>query len=47
MKIKSVDTVHFGIDITDYEINAKNLLNRLCYLKKIGQEARSAQKIEL
>ncbi|HBQ26875.1 MAG TPA: replication initiation factor [Syntrophomonas sp.] len=47
MKIKSVDTVHFGIDITDYEINAKNLLNRLCYLKKIGQETRSAQKIEL
>lgn len=47
MKIKSVDTIHFGIDIIDYFRNAKSLLDRFSYLKTIGQETRIPQQIEL
>lgn len=46
MKIKSIDTVHFGIDIIDYFINTKALLEQLSYQKAIGQNIRTPQQIE-
>lgn len=46
MKIKSIDTLHFGIDIIEYEANAVKLLKRFSYLKSIGQEFRIPQQIE-
>jgi hypothetical protein len=47
MKIKTVDTVHFGIDVIDFYEKAKNLLNELKNLKKLGQEVKNAQQIRL
>lgn len=47
MKIKSVDTVHFGIDIIDYYINSQGLIQKLSYLKAIGQNTRTPQQVEL
>lgn len=47
MKIRSIDTVHFGIDIKDYYINSKKILEKLAYQKQLGQSLRQAQEIEL
>lgn len=47
MKIRSVDTVHFGLDIFDYYINANDLIKRLSGLKELGQALKKPQQIEL
>lgn len=47
MKIRSIDTVHFGIDIKDYYINSKQTLEKLAHLKQLGQAIRQPQQIEL
>lgn len=47
MKIKSIDTLHFGLDIQDFQINASKWLGKFAHLKSIGQVTRVPQQIKL
>lgn len=46
VKIKSVDTVYFGIDINDYFKKVEALLSELSFHKRLGQSLRIPQQVE-